>query len=151
MYNLLLHTSDDHFLKLSTEYKKFCVRRASKGTCGVCGVTGLNKGGKKLTLTSLRYLILRGDQYDDSKYGKFKRELSNATDAKAAEIARLRLDTLHTYTHTDGTVYHIFEDGVINGDYCRVCSTCHTSVRYYNQLACLCSVIDNQQLTSYSE
>ena len=129
MYNLLLHTSDDHFLKLATEYKKFCVRRASKGTCGVCGVTGLNNGGKKLTLTSLRYLILRGDQYDDSKYGKFKRELSNATDVKAAEIARLRLDTLHTYTHSDGTVYHIFEDGVINGDYCRVCSTCHTSVR----------------------
>ena len=99
MYNLLLHTSDEHFLKIATEYKKFCVRGASKGTCGVCGVTGLNNGGKKLTLTSLRYLIRRGDQYDDSKYGKFKRELSDARDAKAAEIARLRLDTLHTYTH----------------------------------------------------
>ena len=100
----------------------------------MCGVTGLNHGGKKLTLKSLRYLIRRGDQYDDSKYGKFKRELNNATDAKAVEIARLRLDTLHTYTHMDGTVYHIFEDGVINGDYCRVCSTCHMSVRDCNAI-----------------
>ena len=133
MYNLLLHTSDDHFLKLTTEYKKFCVRGASKGTCGVCGVTGLNNGGKKLTLTSLRYLIRRGDEYDDSKYGKFKRELSVATDAKARAIAQLRLDTLHTYTHPNGTVYHIFEGGVITGDYCRVCSTCHNTVSY-NQL-----------------
>jgi len=46
MYNLLLHTSDDHFLKLASEYKKFCVRGCSKGTCGVCGVTGLVNGGK---------------------------------------------------------------------------------------------------------
>ena len=128
MYNLLLHTSDDHFLKLASAYKKFCVRGSSKGICGVCGVTGLRNGGKQLTLHSLRYLIRRGDQYDDSKYGKFSRQLRAATDAKTAAIAQLRLDTLHTYTHTDGTVYHIFEDGVINGEYCRVCSTCKTSV-----------------------
>ena len=129
MYNLLLHTSDDHFLKLASEYKKFCVRGSSKGTCGVCGVTGLVNGGKKLTLKSLRYLIRRGDEYDDSRYGIFKRELRDATDTKAAAIAQLRLDTLHTYQHPNGTVYHIFEDGVINGEYCRVCSTCHTAVR----------------------
>ena len=130
MYNLLLHTSDDHFLKLASEYKKFCVRGSSKGTCGVCGVTGLVNGGKKLTLKSLRYLIRRGDEYDDSMYGTFNRELCNATDAKARAIAQLSLDTLHTYQHPNGTVYHLFEDGVINGEYCRVCSTCHTAVRY---------------------
>ena len=128
MYNLLLHTSDDHFLKLASEYKKFCVRGCSKGTCGVCGVTGLVNGGKKLTLTSLRYLIRRGDENDDSRYGVFKRELRDATDTKAAAIAQLCLDTLHTYQHPNGTVYHIFEDGVINGEYCRVCSTCYTAV-----------------------
>jgi len=130
MYNLLLHTSDDHFLKLASEYKKFCVRGCSNGTCGVCGVTGLVNGGKKLTLKSLRYLIRRGDEYDDSRYGIFKRELRDATDTKAAAIAQLRLDTLHTYQHPNSTVYHIFEDGIINGEYCRVCSTCHTAVRY---------------------
>ena len=130
MYNLLLHTSDDHFLKLASEYKKFCARGCSKGTCGVCGVTGLVNGGKKLTLKSLRYLIRRGDEYDDSRYGIFKRELRDATDTKAVAIAQLRLDTLHTYQHPNGTVYHIFEDGIINGEYCRVCSTCHTAVRY---------------------
>ena len=71
MYNLLLHTSDDHFLKLAADYKKFCMRGVAEGTCGVCGVTGLKNGGNlKLSLKSLRYFILRGDQYDDSKYGK---------------------------------------------------------------------------------
>ena len=128
MYNLLLHTSDDHFLKLASEYKKFCVRGSSKGTCGVCGVTGLVNGGKKLSLKSLRFLIRRGDQYDDSKYGMFKRELRDAANPRERAIAQLRLDTLHTYRHPNGTVYHIFEDGVINGEYCRVCSTCHTAV-----------------------
>ena len=124
-------------------------------TCDVCDVTGLNNGGKKLTLTSLRYLIRRGDEYDDSKYGKFKRELSVATDAKARAIAQLRLDTLHTYTHPNGTVYHIFEGGVINGDYyCRVCSTCHNTVSYYQLHSEILDIndvmqctIDNHQMT----
>ena len=128
MYNLLLHTSDDHFLKVASAYKKFCARGAAKGICGVCGVSGLRNGGSKLTLKSLRYLIRRGDEFDDSLYGKFSRQLRDAKDPKTAAIARLRLDTLHTYTHPDGTVYHIFEDGVIDDKYCRVCSTCNTSV-----------------------
>lgn len=128
MYNLLLHTSDDHFLKLAAEYQKTCRRGVVKGTCGVCGVTGL--GGKlQLSLESLRYLILRGDQYDDSKYGKFKRELDAATNVKDVMIAKLRLETLHTYAHPDGTVYHLFEGGIINDNKdCKVCSTCNTSV-----------------------
>ena len=132
MYNLLLHTSDDHFLKLAADYKKFCMRGVAEGTCGVCGVTGLKNGGNlKLSLKSLRYFILRGDQYDDSKYGKFMRDLRVATNSKNAKdisIAKLRMQTLHTYTHPNGTVYHLFERGVINDAYCRVCSTCNTSV-----------------------
>jgi hypothetical protein len=127
MYNLLLHTSDDHFLKLAAEYQNKCKQGVTKGTCGVCGVTGL--GDKlKLSLKSLRYLILRGDQYDDSKYGKFKRDLLVATNPKDVAIAKLRLETLHTYTHPDGTVYHLFEGGIINNTDCRVCSTCNKSV-----------------------
>ena len=127
MYNLLLHTSDEHFLKLASEYQKKCKQGVVEGTCGVCGVTGL--GGKlKLSLKSLRFLILRGDQYDDSKYGKFKRDLLSATNPKDVAIAKLRLETLHTYTHPDGTVYHLFEGGIINDTECRVCSTCKTSV-----------------------
>ena len=129
MYNLLLHTSDEHFLKLASEYQKKCKQGVEEGICGVCGVTGL--GGKlKLSLKSLRYLILRGDQYDDSKYGKFKRELFAATNPKDVAIAKLRLETLHTYTHPDGTVYHLFEGGIINNTDCRVCSTCNTSVSF---------------------
>ena len=127
MYNLLLHTSDDHFLKLAAQYQKQCKQGVVEGICGVCGVTGL--GDKlKLSLKSLRYFILRGDQYDDSKYGKFKRELLVATNPRDVAIAKLRLETLHTYTHPDGTVYHLFEGGVINNKDCRVCSTCNTSV-----------------------
>ena len=132
MYNLLLHTSDDHFLKLASDYKKFCMRGAAKGTCGVCGVTGLKNGGKlKLSLKSLRYFILRGDQYDDSKYGTFMRDLRVATNAKNVKdiaIVKLRLETLHTYKHPNGTVYHLFERGIIADEYCQVCSTCNTSV-----------------------
>ena len=127
MYNLLLHTSDDHFLKLAAQYQKQCKQGVVEGICGVCGVTGL--GDKlKLSLKSLRYFILRGDQYDDSKYGKFKRELLVATNPRDVAIAKLRLETLHTYTHPDGTVYHLFEGGIINNKDCRVCSTCNTSV-----------------------
>ena len=133
MYNLLLHTSDEHFLKLASEYQKKCKQGVEEGICGVCGVTGL--GGKlKLSLKSLRYLILRGDQYDDSKYGKFMRDLRVATNAKNVKdiaIVKLRLETLHTYTHPDGTVYHLFENGIIDDEYCRVCSTCDTSVSVF--------------------
>ena len=135
MYNLLLHTSDDHFLNLASDYKRFCTRGVAKGTCGVCGVTGLKNGGKlKLSLKSLRYFILRGDQYDDSKYGKFMRDLRVATNVKNVKdiaIVKLRLETLHTFTHPDGTVYHLFENGIIDDEYCRVCSTCDTSVSVF--------------------
>ena len=135
MYNLLLHTSDDHFLNLASDYKRFCTRGVAKGTCGVCGVTGLKNGGNlKLSLKSLRYFILRGDQYDDSKYGKFMRDLRVATNVKNVKdiaIVKLRLETLHTYTHPDGTVYHLFENGIIDDEYCRVCSTCDTSVSVF--------------------
>ena len=131
MYNLLLHTSDDHFLKLAAEYQKKCKQGVTEGTCGVCGVTGLGDN-LKLSLKSLRYLILRGDQYDDSKYGKFMRDLRVATNTKNVKdiaIVKLRLKTLHTYTHPDGTVYHLFEGGIINNNTdCRVCSTCNISV-----------------------
>ena len=41
MYNLLLHTTDDHFLKVVSAYQRFCARGASQGTCCVCGETGL--------------------------------------------------------------------------------------------------------------
>ena len=50
MYNLLLHSTDEHFVKVATAYKKFCIRRAAKGICGVCGVSGLWNGGKKISL-----------------------------------------------------------------------------------------------------
>ena len=128
LHNLLLHTSDEHFLKVAAEYKKFCVKRAKKGVCGVCGITGLESLGTKISLESLRFLILRGDHYDDSKYGEFTRELRAATTPKDIAIAKLRLETLHTYTHPTGTVYHLYEGGVINDKFCRVCSTCKTAV-----------------------
>ena len=131
LHNLLLHTSDEHFLKVTTAYKKFCVNGAKKGVCGVCGVTGLQNRGTKIPLERLRFLILRGDEYDDSKYGKFTRELRAATTPKEIATAKLRLDTLHTYTHpTTGAVYPLCKDGVINDESCLVCSTCKTSVSF---------------------
>ena len=131
LHNLLLHTSDEHFLKVAAEYKKFCVKRAKKGVCGVCGITGLENLGTKISLESLRFLILRGDHYDDSKYGEFTRELRAATTPKDIAIAKLRLETLHTYTHPNtGTVYHLYEGGVINDTFCLVCSTCKTAVSF---------------------
>ena len=134
MYNLLLHTTDEHFVKVASAYKKFCIRRASKGICGVCGVTGLPNGGKKISLKDLRYFICRGDEYDDSLYGKFQGQLRNAQNKREAAIAQLRLDTLHTYTHPDGVVYHIFEKGVLGDKYCSVCATCHTTVSVVNPI-----------------
>ena len=128
LHNLLLHTSDEHFLKVAAQYKKFCVNGAKKGVCGVCGITGLRNLETKISLQSLRFLILRGDHYDDSKYGEFTRELRAATTPKDIAIAKLRLETLHTYTHPTGTVYHLYEGGVINDKFCRVCSTCKTAV-----------------------
>ena len=148
MHNLLLHTSDEHFLKVAGEYKKFCVNGAKKGVCGVCGITGLQNLGTKIPLDRLRFLILRGDQYDDSKYGEFKRELRTATTPKDIAIAKLRLETLHTYTHpNNGTVYHLYEGGVINDKSCLVCSTCKTAVSsvcskkiYYTYMYLLCII-----------
>ena len=128
-HNLLLHSSDEHFLKVAAEYKKYCVNGAKKGVCGVCGITGLRNLGTKISLESLRFLILRGDHYDDSKYGEFTRELRAATTPKDIAIAKLRLETLHTYTHPNtGTVYHLYEGGVINDAWCLVCPTCKTAV-----------------------
>ena len=125
MYNLLLHTTDDHFLKVVSAYQRFCTRGASQGTCGVCGETGLEGKGKPLSLTSLRYLILRGDEFDDSLYGQFRNQLRVATNEKEKAIAQLRLDTLHTYTHPNGTVYHLFEAGIIDDTHCLACPNCH--------------------------
>ena len=46
-------------------------------------------------------------------------------------IAKLRLETLHTYTHPNtGTVYHLYEGGVINDTFCLVCPTCKTAVSF---------------------
>ena len=89
MYNLLLHTTDDHFLKVVSAYQRFCTRGASQGICGVCGETGLEGKGKPLSLTSARYFILRGDEFDDSLYGRFKNQLRVATNAKEKAINQL--------------------------------------------------------------